>query len=299
MDRHAYLIMAYNNWDFLKKLLILLDDERNDIFVHIDENSSDFNIEYFNNTVKKSEIFFIPRTQVYWADFSQTEVELSLLSFATEHSKYKYYHLLSGSDLPIKTQDEIHKFFEDKDNEFIGICPNEVYYSVRRVKYYHPFTHNRFYRKNKLLKIADRGFEYLQRLFCVDRLKNKQIKIIDGWQWFSITDNFARYIINQKDYIKDTFSKSIASDELVMQTMIYNNEEFYKRIYNDKDLVKGSLRYIDWKRGKPYTFRKEDFEEIINQQEAVFARKFDPNVDSEIIDKIYRDIYNKQNADKR
>lgn len=299
MDRHAYLIMAYNNWDLLKKLLILLDDERNDIFVHIDEKSADFNIEYFNNAVKKSEIFFIPRLKVYWADFSQTGVELSLLSFATEHSKYKYYHLLSGSDLPIKTQDEIHKFFEDKDNEFIGICPNEVYYSVRRVKYYHPFTHNRFYRKNKLLKIADRGFEYLQRLFCVDRLKNKQIKIIDGWQWFSITDDFARYIINQKDYIKDTFSKSIASDELVMQTMIYNNEEFYKRIYNDKDLVKGSLRYIDWKRGKPYTFRKEDFEEIINQQEAVFARKFDPNVDSEIIDKIYRDIYNKQNADKR
>ena len=42
MDRHAYLIMAYNNWDLLKKLLILLDDERNDIFVHIDENQSHY-----------------------------------------------------------------------------------------------------------------------------------------------------------------------------------------------------------------------------------------------------------------
>lgn len=298
MDRHAYLIMAYNNWDLLKKLLILLDDERNDIFVHIDENSYDFNIEYFNDVVKKSEIFFIPRYQVYWADFSQIKVELNLLSFAAEHSNYKYYHLMSGSDLPIKTQDEIHNFFEDKDSEFIGICPQEVYYSVRRVKYYHPFLHNKFYRNNKFLKITDRCFEYLQHLFCVNRLKNKQIKIIDGWQWFSVTDDFARYIISQKDYIEETFSKSIASDELVMQTMIYNNPDFYKRIYNDKDLVKGSLRYIDWKRGRPYTFRKEDFEEIINQDEAVFARKFDPNVDSEIIDKIYSYINSKQNADK-
>lgn len=299
MDRHAYLIMAYNNWNFLKKLLILLDDERNDIFVHIDEKSSDFNRNYFNDVVKKSEIFFIHRYQVYWADFSQIKVELSLLSFAAEHSNYKYYHLMSGSDLPIKTQDEIHSFFEDRDSEFIGICPQEVYYSVRRVKYYHPFTHNRFYRKSKLLKIADRCFEHLQRLFCVNRLKKNNIKIIDGWQWFSITDDFARYIISQRDYIEKTFSKSIASDELVMQTMIYNNADFYKRIYNDKDLVKGSLRYIDWKRGRPYTFREEDFEEIINQEEACFARKFDPNVDSEIIDKIFRYIYTKQNADEQ
>ena len=298
MDKHAYLIMAHNNWELLKKIITLLDDERNDIFVHIDKNSYDFKIEYFEGITNKSELYFIPRLRIYWADYSLVDVELKLLSFAASHGSYQYYHLISGSDLPIKTQDEIHKFFEDKDSEFIGICPQEVYYSVRRVKYYHPFTQNKFFRKNKPLKIADRCFEYLQRLFRVNRLKNKQIKIIDGWQWFSITDDFARYIISQKDYIEETFSKSIASDELVMQTMIYNNEDFYKRIYNDKDLVKGSLRYIDWKRGKPYTFRKEDFEEIINQDEAVFARKFDPNVDSEIIEKIYNYINNKQNADK-
>ncbi|MGN0490941.1 beta-1,6-N-acetylglucosaminyltransferase [Ruminococcus sp.] len=294
MKKHAYLIMAHNNWGLLKKIIILLDDERNDIFVHIDKNSSDFKIEYFEGITNKSELYFIPRLRIYWADYSLVDVELKLLSFAASHGSYQYYHLLSGSDLPIKTQDEIHYFFENKDNEFIGICPQEVYYSVRRVKYYHPFLRNRFYRKNKFVKGADRCFEYLQRLFCVNRLKNKNIKIIDGWQWFSITDDFARYIISQRDYIEETFSKSIASDELVMQTMIYNNPDFYNRIYNDEDLVKGSLRYIDWKRGEPYTFRKEDFEEIINQDEAIFARKFDPNVDSEIIDKIFHYIYTKQ-----
>ena len=294
MDKHAYLIMAYNNWELLKKIIILLDDERNDIFIHIDKSSAGFNEDSFRGIAKKSDLFFVPRMEVYWADFSQTEAELSLLSFATERNSYKYYHLLSGSDLPIKTQDEIHSFFDNKDNEFIGICPQEVYYSVRRVKYYHPFLHNQFYRNNKFMKLADRGFECLQRLFCINRLKKKQIKIIDGWTWFSITDDFARYILSKREFIKETFSKSIASDELVMQTMIYNNKDFYERIYDDKDLVQGSLRYIDWNRGRPYTFREEDFEEIINKKEAMFARKFDPKIDSVIIDTIFNYIYNKQ-----
>lgn len=38
-DRHAYLIMAHNNWSILSKLLSLLDDDRNDLFLHIDAKS--------------------------------------------------------------------------------------------------------------------------------------------------------------------------------------------------------------------------------------------------------------------
>ena len=30
-QKHAYLIMAHNNWGILKKLLELLDDSRNDL----------------------------------------------------------------------------------------------------------------------------------------------------------------------------------------------------------------------------------------------------------------------------
>ena len=38
-EKHAYLIMAHNNWKILEKLLILLDDKRNDIYLHIDLKS--------------------------------------------------------------------------------------------------------------------------------------------------------------------------------------------------------------------------------------------------------------------
>ena len=37
MSKHAFLIMAHNEYDILNKLLLLLDDERNDIFIHYDK----------------------------------------------------------------------------------------------------------------------------------------------------------------------------------------------------------------------------------------------------------------------
>lgn len=50
MKKHAYLIMAHNNWKILEKLLILLDDKRNDIYLHIDLKSDfiDFSSKVHN-----------------------------------------------------------------------------------------------------------------------------------------------------------------------------------------------------------------------------------------------------------
>ena len=52
---------------------------------------------------------YVDRVPVNWGG-SQIRAELSLLKCAVK-KKYDYYHLVSGADLPIKTQDEIHQFF--------------------------------------------------------------------------------------------------------------------------------------------------------------------------------------------
>lgn len=49
------------------------------------------------------------------------------------------------------------------------------------------------------------------------------------------------------------------------------------------------LRYIDWNRGNPYVFRKDDYNELMSAKH-MFARKFDENIDTEIIDMIYREL---------
>lgn len=48
-QKHAYLVMAYDNFKQLEKLIKTLDDERNEIFVHIDKKT-----KVFTETVKKT-----------------------------------------------------------------------------------------------------------------------------------------------------------------------------------------------------------------------------------------------------
>ena len=49
MGKHAYLIIAHNNFYILKKLIALIDDERNDIYIHIDKKTKNF-FEYPQTT---------------------------------------------------------------------------------------------------------------------------------------------------------------------------------------------------------------------------------------------------------
>ena len=124
VKKHAYMIMAHSNWNQLATLLKLLDDPRNDIYLHIDKRAGDFPQDMLRQAVTHSGITFIERKNVYWADYSVADVEMDLLQAASSIFQYHYYHLLSGMDLPLKTQDEIHAFFENETHEFIGMTPD-------------------------------------------------------------------------------------------------------------------------------------------------------------------------------
>ena len=80
---------------------------------------------------------------------------------------------------------------------------------------------------------------------------------------------------------------------MFLQTLLYNSE-FKENLYNknyNNDYTNSICRYVDWNRGNPYVFMKEDFNELINS-DCVFARKFDEKIDKEIIEKLYDYIKN-------
>lgn len=247
--------------------------------------------------VKSSGITFINRKKVYWADYSQADVEMDLLQAASSKMPYHYYHLLSGMDLPLKTQDEIHSYFEAETHEFIAMTPDGGTYAEKHACYYHPFLHNRFYRTCKPLKALDRGVMYVQRFLGLKRVYDKDLKISTGWQWFSITDDFCKYVLSQRPFIKKMFSYVLDVDEKFMGTMV-NKLGDYERIHyvakpgeGDPAYRRGCLRYVDFGRPvpQPYTWGRDDMEkdydELINSG-MLFARKFDERVNSEIIEKI-------------
>ena len=100
MTRHAYLIAAHDNLFVLSTLMRMLDDPRNDLFVHVDKKSKAFDAEQVTGLSHHSKVYLMPRMRVYWGDYSQVESVLRLVETALG-GPYSYFHVLSGSDLPL------------------------------------------------------------------------------------------------------------------------------------------------------------------------------------------------------
>ena len=66
MRRHAYLIMAHKDDLCFRCLVSMLDDPRNDIFVHMDKKCRDFDEDSIAGLVKRSSLFFIKRRNCTW-----------------------------------------------------------------------------------------------------------------------------------------------------------------------------------------------------------------------------------------
>lgn len=280
--------MAHNNWNILKLLLKSLDREENDFYIHIDSKVKSFDKDALTNTVSKSNCYFIARKSVKWADYSQIDVTLDLLQEAKNNDSYSYYHLLSGTDMPIKPAKYIYDYFENSGKEYIGVASwGGKKYVDRRVKFYHLLPKIKLFRKSKFLKGLDRILEYPQKLMKIDRTKRSNFVFCDGWQWFSITNDFCNYILSERENIKEKFDYTLCPDELVFTSFVYNSK-YKENLAAFGDLLNGSMRYIDWNRGTPYTWGQDekDFNLLI-ESPYLFARKFDENVNFEIVQKIY------------
>ena len=103
MDKHAYLIIAHNEFEILKLLIDALDYVRNDIYIHFDSKCKILP----NLKCNEAGLYILcDRIDVRWGDYSQIETEMLLFEYAHDMQKktrvrYLYYHLISGVDLPL------------------------------------------------------------------------------------------------------------------------------------------------------------------------------------------------------
>lgn len=291
MTKYAYLILAHNNFGQLRKLIELLDHPQNDIYVHVDVKAMDFNSKMLDMVCKYSRLIILPeRINVNWGGVSIMRAELALLKSATSRENYAYYHLLSGMDLPIKSQEEIHRFFNDhQGKEFINLWEFKKS-NLSRFRYYTVFPEGEGKFRTRIVNHIFKGVQ-----MAVGYRINRDVDFMMGSQWFSITDDLARYVISKEDWLEKVFSHTSTCDEIFLPTLVCNSE-FKDNLYipvpvkNQKEINMSNLRFIDWTRGEsvrhPWTFRADD-EQLLMSVPHLWARKFDEKVDGEIIDRIY------------
>lgn len=257
-------------------MVAMLDHPLNDIYIHIDKKT---NIHpYLGAKTKWSRVFYLPkRINVEWGATSQIEAELLIFEYALNHGNYSYFHMMSGLDLPLHSQDFIHDFFDNKypGREFVTIDPapdqRDIEYKTR---YYHFFV--------KSLSDTQHSFSHywhyylhaatiqVQKLLGIRREYPYEFK--KSVHFVSITRAFVEYLLSKKDFIRRTFAYTLCGDELFLQSILWESP-FRKNLYPTTDNCPGGMRKILWEHNKARIWKERDYEALITSPE-LFALKF-------------------------
>ena len=218
---------------------------------------------------------------VRWSDISQMDCEMQLFRNVMESkTTYSRIHLLSGVDLPLKSQDYIHDFFKGRKEEFISISSPARF--ARRIKYYHFFVRSR--RKSKVVEGLRKLLIAIQIPF-VNRLKSCPLPFAFGSNWCSLTMKAVCYLCDNVDKYRKYFTYSTSCDELYKQMILSSNPSFIFSSPLEKD-----LRYVKFNhQPSPKILTIEDYDALLHSN-RLFARKFDLNVDKAIVYKITNNL---------
>lgn len=179
--------------------------------------------------------------------------------------------------MPLKTQDEIHNEIDqgcrteyvtlvaDPSNKADVERKTSVYYLLEGHLRPNPGSFLSWCLFRSAYALAK-----VQRLVGVRRRFGFEIR--KGVNWVSITDGLCRFLVSNRERIMATFRHTLCPDELFIPTFIAGTE-FEARIFRPVADVSPCMRKIDWRRGKPYTWKSADFDELISSG-CWFARKF-------------------------
>jgi hypothetical protein len=253
--RIAYLILAHKNPQQIERMFRAIYHPDNHYLFHIDRKSP-------------------PECHacvVRWASFSVIDTTLLGIRQLMELSPHwDMFMNLSGQDFPLRSQDEIRdKLAANADRNFVEHFDpmprwEDALARIRRIRISPPFTASAF----NIPKIRiDRWSRYLGNA-----------TYFGGSSYFVLSRRFCEFMIGSPEFerYRRFFRFTYTSDEIFIQTFIMNSA-MRDTVVND------NLRQLNWSEGKaqPKIYTMADREELLGS-DALFARKFDVDVDADI-----------------
>jgi hypothetical protein len=285
--RVAYLILAHDTPNHLKRLVGALNTPDSRFFIHVDRKSD---LERF--LWKQSNVTFLDeRISIYWGDFSRVGATMKLIEAALQ-AEPDYCCLISGSDYPIRRAKYIQDFFHRNRNyQYLASvpipCPERGKPSSRVQAYTFAVPH----RSLLLRRVVHR----LNRALPRRTFYYKGIIPYGGSQWWALTGNACRYIIDfartHASFVK-FFERVPCPDESFFHTII-GNSAFRERVVRN-------LTYCDWstRSCSPAVLDRKHLDllthvpliahdEYYGSGELLFARKF-PDDSKALVSKLAR-----------
>jgi hypothetical protein len=275
--KHAYLIIAHNEFEVLKKLLQAIDDPRNDVYIHFDKKVK----QLPEVTMQYSTLYILDnRIDVHWGHISQIETEYILFETSYRKNSYRYYHLISGTHLPLYSQDKIHAFFDTLNNQQVfQALPTNAYERDLKMHRYNFFIKH-FQHPNASIRLFIQQCWTLtikiQRILHIRRNKNAMLK--KAGNWVSLTEAGLAWMLSVKKAVLKKYRFSFCGDEWFIPSELENSALKSTLLYYDK-LLKQQIE-----RANSKTWRYEDYEELIHS-DYLFARRFS-HEDMKVVNKI-------------
>ena len=270
--KHAYLIIAHNEFEVLRRLVAALDDKRSDIFIHYDRKVRALP----EIATEKSDLHVLEdRVDVKWGTVSQIKAEYALFEAAGKVGGYSHYILISGTHFPLVGNDRIASFLaENEGNSILPCMENASDYQVdmkmRRVNIL-PGT------------IVWRAFLKIQRLLGI-RI-NRSTRFYNAGNWVCLSESAMRYLVERKKTILKKYRFSFCGDEFFVPT------ELMASSLADTVVFSRELLKFEIGRSNARVYTLEDYDELMASG-CLFARKFD-GVNMNVVNMIYKWINRK------
>ncbi|ACZ32103.1 glycosyl transferase family 14 [Xylanimonas cellulosilytica DSM 15894] len=292
MSDIVYMIILYKGWPQARRLIDRLDGEHVHFLVHIDRKSDDGFVAQVRAGLRdRTNCHFIPRETVHWGAWGLVQVLLNGARYIEDHGiPCDTYVYMSGQDYPLVSNEAIHDFFDEHDGQqFLeyfalpdarwpagGLDRIEAYHFQVRGRHlrYPPSAQQTPTVLRPMLAALPRVHRKIPGGYACYGGSAATILAANGVRYLNsfVTTDLGRRVVR-------FFKKARHPDELFFQT-VFLNSDLRDTVVNDE------LRYIDWNPPEGYPpkiLRMEDFTPIVSSSK-LFARKFDADVDADILD---------------
>jgi hypothetical protein len=278
-SRIAVLIIAHDRIDQLNALVAYLAEDF-EVFVHLDRRGR----LRERDVVACDRVHVIRRRRVHWGSFGMILATRDLMALAAASNSDRYV-LISGRDVPVRTNAGIAEFFDAHvGQEFIECEPlpragfGQNGWLDRVTRFYLPSAQGVAGWRGRLQEWAFWTLFGANSRLGISR-SIKGIDLYGGSNWWNLTHEAVQGILDhlerEPSFLR-RFRMTSCADEIIFQTALV-------AIGLKDRVVSTPLRFVEWDADAthPRTLRADDHARI-RESGMLFARKVDPWVDPEI-----------------
>ncbi|RWS08792.1 xylosyltransferase oxt-like protein [Dinothrombium tinctorium] len=280
----------------VKRLIKVLYSKRHFFYIHVDARQDYMFRELLKLEALPNVKLSRNRMATIWGGASLLTMLLNSIKELLTLSSWDFVINLSESDFPIKPLSELEAFLTaNRGSNFVKSHGQDT---------------KRFITKQGLDKTFYECDAHMWRLG--DRVLPQGIILDGGSDWVALSRDFCKFIINGKNELLDgllnIYKYTLLPAESFFHTVLQNSKFCTTVIDNNLHITNWRRKLgckcqykhiVDWCGCSPNDFKSEDWPKLLatTEKASFFARKFEPVISQEIINRVENWILNKNDLD--